>query len=154
MCMGFFFVHPLKKEERMLKRPITYVDFNDVEQTEDFYFNLTRAEILEMMVGPDEGLDKWLEKIVATNNNREILNEFKKIITTAYGQKSADGKHFLKSPEMSAEFLQSAAYDALFTDLTTNAEAAATFVIGILPKDMAKEAEKAVATAATQTPTV
>lgn len=153
--MGFFFVHSLEKEELMLKRPITYTDFDDVEHTEDFYFNLTRAEILEMMVEPDEGLDKWLENIIAAKNNRAILAEFKKIISTAYGQKSPDGKSFVKSPEMSHAFMQTAAYDALFTDLTTNEESAAVFIMGVLPKDMAKQVEeterKAAATASQPT---
>lgn len=127
----------------MLKREITYTDFNDQKCTEVFYFNLSKPEVMEMLVEPDEGLDKWLERILATNNNRELLAQFQKIILSSYGERSGDGKRFIKTPEAKAEFAQTAAYDALFGELTTDEKAAADFVIGIVPSDLQQMADAA-----------
>lgn len=141
--MGFFLVIKLEKEPLMLKREIKYKDFNGNEQTEVFHFNISRQELMEMLVEPDEGLDKWLEKILATKDNRALLAQFKKIILSSYGEKSEDGKRFVKTDEIREVFAQTAAYDALFTDLTTNEASAADFIKGIVPEDMAEMAEAA-----------
>lgn len=127
----------------MLKRDITYEDFNGDTITESFYFNLTRTEVIELEVGYEGGLEAALKRIVAAENREQLVKEFKKIVLLSYGVKSEDGKRFIKSDELRAEFSQTAAFDVLFMDLATNDDSASTFVKGILPKDMAREVEKA-----------
>lgn len=125
----------------MLKRPITYTDFNENVVTEVFYFNLTKTEIINMEVGVEGGLDALLRRIVEANDARSLVSEFQKLILASYGQKSDDGKKFVKSDELRRDFEQTAAYDALFTELCTNATAGALFVKGVIPKDLAAEAD-------------
>ena len=127
----------------MLKRDITYEDFNGDMITEAFYFNLTRTEIIELEVGYDGGLEAALKRIVAAENKQQLVTEFKKLVLLSYGVKSEDGKRFIKNDRLREEFSQTPAFDILFMDLATNDDAAAVFVKGILPKEMAKEIEKA-----------
>lgn len=124
----------------MLKKNITYIDYDGNERTEDFYFNLTKAEIVDMETGVDGGMQKMLEKIVAEKDNRRIMETFKEIIARSYGEKSADGKRFMKSRELSEAFMQTEAYSELFMELLTNAASASVFINGILPQELAKSA--------------
>ncbi len=118
----------------MLKKTMTYVDYDGNERTEDFYFNLTKAEIIEMNLSASGGLDKLITKIVAEQDGAKIVEIFKKIILGAYGEKSLDGKRFIKSPELSESFSQTEAYSDLFMELATDAEKAAEFINDIVPK--------------------
>ncbi len=118
----------------MIKKTITYTDFNDVERSEDFYFNLTKAEAMEMELTTTGGLAESINKIIAAQDVPSIVKVFKDIILKAYGEKSADGKRFIKSDELSTAFSQTNAYSELFTELATNADSAAAFVNGIIPK--------------------
>ena len=117
----------------MLKKTMIYTDYNGNERTEDFYFNLTKAEVMEMEMGTAGGMQEFLNRIVAEQDSAKIIEMFKKIILKAYGQKSLDGKRFIKSDELSAEFSQTEAYSDLFMELASNAEAASAFINGILP---------------------
>lgn len=123
----------------MLKKTIEFVDYNGVERKEDFYFNLTKAEIMEMEMTTEGGLAEMIEKIVATQNTPAIIKIFKQLILKAYGEKSPDGKRFIKSEELSNAFEQTEAYSELFMELATDADAAAKFVNGIVPKDAVPE---------------
>lgn len=128
----------------MLKRPITYTDFNGNKVTEDFYFNLSVAEAVEMEVSDESGsLGNFLKTIVAEENKRELMRMFKELISAAYGEKSEDGKYFLKSEEMRRKFLDSAAYAQLFVELVTNEQSVADFIIGVLPADLQDQARAA-----------
>ena len=117
----------------MLKKTITYTDYNGNERTEDFYFNLSKAEITEMEMGVSGGLVEMINRIVAAQDAPEIIKIFKNLILKSYGVKGLDGKQFIKSEELSTAFSQTEAYSELFMELATNAEAAATFVNGIVP---------------------
>ena len=123
----------------MLKQMITYTDFNGVERVEPFYFNLTKAELLEMEVAADGGLGEMLKRIVETKNERGLVNEFKKFILMAVGQKSDDGVRFIKNDQIREEFQQTEAYSVLFMQLAQDEEAAATFIKGIMPVDLQNE---------------
>ena len=123
----------------MIKKTITYTDFDDNERTEDFYFNFSKAELVEMEMGTDGGLKKKLERITQTQDRKEIISIFKQIILSSYGEKSDDGKRFIKNKELSDAFSQTNAYNELFMELATNDEAAAAFVNGIIPAELAKE---------------
>lgn len=118
----------------MLKKTITSVDFNGNERTEDFYFNLTKAEVMEMEMSTVGGLSEMIQKIVSAQDTPSIIKVFKDLILRSYGEKSADGKRFIKTPEMAESFSQTEAYSVLFMELATDAEAAAAFVNGIIPK--------------------
>lgn len=120
----------------MLKKTITYVDYNGNERVEDFYFNLTKAEATEMELSVEGGLTKKLEDIVNSQNNKEIITLFKEIILKAYGEKSQDGKRFIKSEELSEAFSQTEAFSELFMELALDEKAAADFVNGILPANI------------------
>lgn len=117
----------------MLKKTITYTDYDGNERTEDFYFNLTKAECLEMELGSNGGMKKYVERIVSAQDGKQLVALFKEIIDKAYGVKSLDGKRFIKNQEVLDEFKQSEAYSDLFMELATNSEAAAAFVNGVVP---------------------
>lgn len=117
----------------MLKKTMTYTDYDGNERTEDFYFNLTKAEVTEMEMSHTGGMVKLLEKIVAEQDVKRIIEIFKDLILRAYGEKSADGKRFVKNQELRDSFAQTEAYSDLFMELATDAEAASAFVNGILP---------------------
>jgi len=120
----------------MLKKTITYTDFDGVSRTEDFYFNLSKAELTEMEVSVDGGLGNRLQKIAASENPKELIGAFKKIIVDAFGAKSDDGKYFRKSADIVNDFLASPAYDVLFQELSTNANMAADFFKEMIPEDL------------------
>ena len=124
----------------MIKKTITYTDYNGVERTEDFYFNLTKAEIMEMELSTTGGLADTITRIVKAQDAPAIIKIFKELILKAYGEKSQDGKRFKKSEEISNAFSQTEAYSILFMELAIDADAASAFVNGIVPTDMVKEA--------------
>lgn len=124
----------------MLKKTITYSDYNGTERTEDFYFNLSKAELMEMEMGTSGGLAEMIQKIVAAQDAPSIIKIFKELVLKAYGEKSADGKRFIKSDELATAFSQTEAYSILFMELATDADAAAKFVNGIVPADISKNA--------------
>ena len=123
----------------MLKKTITYTDYNGVERKEDFYFNLSKAEVMEMELSTTGGLAEMIKRIVAAKDQPAIIKVFKDLILKAYGETSPDGKRFIKSPELSDAFAQTEAYSILFMELATNDEAAAKFINGIVPADMAQQ---------------
>lgn len=123
----------------MLKEKITYTDYNNNERTEDFYFNLSEAEIMEMEMGTSGGLAEMITRIVAAQDSPSIIKTFKDLLLKAYGVPSPDGKRFIKSEELSIEFSQTEAYSKLFMKLAMDAEAASKFINGIVPSHMKNE---------------
>ena len=121
----------------MIKETITYVDYNNVERTEDFFFNLSKAELMEMEMSTSGGLVEMVNRIVAAQDAPAIIKVFKELILKAYGVKSPDGKRFEKSDKLRTEFEQTEAYSQLFMKLATDADAASKFVNGIIPSDAA-----------------
>lgn len=117
----------------MLKKTITYTDYDGNTRTEDFYFNLSKAEIAEMQMSASGGLDRVINQIIAEQDGKRIIELFKDLILRSYGKKSDNGKRFIKSQELRDEFAQTEAYSDLFMELATNADAASEFVNGIIP---------------------
>ena len=124
----------------MLKKTITYTDYDGNERTEDFFFNLTKAEVLEMEMGINGGMTKLIQRLVAEQDMERISKTFKDIILRSYGEKSLDGKYFEKSPELSKRFSQTEAYSELFLELL-DPEKASVFINGILPQDVISAAK-------------
>ena len=126
----------------MLKKTITYTDYDGNERKEDFYFNLNKAEIMEMEMSTSGGMAEMLQKIVDSQDAPAIIKAFKELVLKSYGQKSPDGKRFIKNATLREEFEQTEAYSQIFMELATNAEEAAKFVNAIIPNDVAKELPK------------
>lgn len=122
----------------MLKKTITYTDYNGNERKEDFYFNLTQAEIMEMEMSTSGGLAEMIQRIVDAQDAPAIIKIFKDLVLKAYGIKSPDGKRFIKNDEVREEFAQTEAYSILFMELATDADAASKFVNGIIPANAEK----------------
>jgi hypothetical protein len=128
----------------VLKKTITYEDFNGETVSEDFFFHLSKAELVELEMSQKGGLSEALERIIAAEDAKSIIKEFKNIILTSYGKRSDDGRRFIKNQELRDEFESTEAYSTLFMELVTDPNAAAEFVNGVIPKGMAEEAAKVV----------
>lgn len=124
----------------MLKKTITFIDYNDEERIEDHYFNLSKAELAMMEASKLGGLRSYLEKILQAKDTVAIMETFKTIIHQAYGKKSDDGRRFIKSDEISTEFEQTEAYSELIMELLGDPDKASEFINGILPRDIANAA--------------
>jgi len=118
----------------MLKKTIKYKDYNDVDREETFYFNLSKVEVAEIEMSVAGGWVKWVEKVVEAQSEPELITIFKEIILMAYGEKSSDGRRFIKSEELSKGFSETEAFVELFMELATKADAAAAFFNGIVPE--------------------
>ena len=126
----------------MIKKTITYTDYNGNERTEDFHFNLTKAEVMELEMSTKGGLAEMIQRIVAAQDQPAIIKIFKDLIIKAYGVKSPDGKRFVKNQEIVDEFVQTEAFSELFMELATDADAASKFVNGIVPASLAQQIQK------------
>ena len=126
----------------MLKKSITYTDYNGVKRTEDFWFNLSKAELIELEFGIYGGYSEVIKKIVDSNDTPSIMKCFKEIILKAYGQKSDDGRQFVKSDELSKAFEQTEAYSELMVEFIQHPDKAADFINKVMPSDIAEAAAK------------
>ena len=120
----------------MIKKTITYTDYNGLERTEDFLFNMSKAELMEMEIATVGGYADMLKKIIDAQDQPTLVQIFKKFVLSAYGEKSPDGRQFVKSEALSTAFSQTPAYSILYMELVTDANAAAEFVNGVIPEDM------------------
>ena len=126
----------------MYVKPITYTDYDGVQHTDKFYFNISQAELREMDASETGGLTKRLQEIVDANETADIFKRVKSIILKAYGRKSPDGKRFIKSPEMSQEFEQTEAYSELIMEFMQNPKSFEEFMRHTLPKVDVEETAK------------
>ena len=126
----------------MLKKVITFTDYNGEQRTGNYYFNLSKAELLEMQFTTVGGMQRLLEDISESHDNKRTFEMFKSIIMKAYGEKSPDGVRFIKSPELSEAFVQSEAYTELILEFFQDGQKAADFINGIIPSDLAAEIAK------------
>ena len=123
----------------MYKTKIDYTDYEGNERSEEYYFNLNKAELVEMNYSMKGGMQEWLEETIRTEDNQRIVELLKQLITKSFGRKSPDGKRFIKSKEETEEFMQSEAYSTLFMRLATNENEMTAFINGIVPAGMAAE---------------
>ena len=130
----------------MYAKKITYTDYDGNERTETFYFNLNKAELTEMELSSEGGLSKMIQKIIDEQDTTRIISIFKDIILRSYGEKSNDGKRFIKkAPDghmLADDFAQTEAYSELFMELATNSDSASEFVNNIVPQQMQQEQKK------------
>lgn len=125
----------------MLKKTFKYIDYNGKERVEDKYFNLSDAELMEMELSTAGGLAEMIRGIVEAQDTPAIVKIFKELILKSYGEKSPDGKRFVKSEELSIAFSQTEAYSMLFMELASNADAASKFVNGIVSSKTISEGD-------------
>ena len=125
----------------MLKKTITYEDWNGKVRTDDFYFNLTRVECaeLEFGLGPGKSLTESFQTLIDNNDMGVIIATIKDILLKSYGIKSEDGKRFMKSQEIRDSFEQNPAFEIVYMELATNAEYAADFLTSIIPKSFSEQ---------------
>lgn len=127
----------------MIKKTIKYTDYNGVERTEDFYFNLSKAELMETELSVNGGFIEMIKSLYTMQDYASISQIFKKLLLMSYGRKSADGRRFIKEENgvrLSDEFKETEAYSTLYIELTTDTAAAVAFVNGVIPEDVAKKA--------------
>ena len=129
----------------MIKKTVTYVDFNGTERTESHYFHFSQAELLDMELGTDGGFVERVHAMIDAKDQKELLKFIKKFVYDAYGVKSPDGKRFIKSEEVKTEFVESPAYSKIFMELVTNDQVAAEFVNGVIPDDLKDQYAEALA---------
>ena len=118
----------------MLKKTMKYVDFKGNEREEDFYFNLSKPELMEMELTTKGGMSEYLDRIVKAQSKEELIKWFRIIILKAYGEKSEDGRRFIKSEEISTAFSQTPAFEQLYMELITDDKKAADFINAIVPE--------------------
>ena len=120
----------------MLKKTITYTEYDGLERTEEFRFNLTKAELMDMELTTVGTFSKLMQKIIDEKDMVRLAKYFKELILKSYGVKSDDGKRFIKSPELSEAFSQTEAYSELYMELLGNSEYAVKFIQQVMPKDL------------------
>lgn len=126
----------------MLKKTITFKDLDGNDVTEDFYFNLTKAEIAELQLSHKGGYAEHLKRVISTDDGGLIISTFKDLVMRSVGRRSEDGRRFIKNKEIADEFLQSEAYSEMFLKLVTDANEGAAFVRAIMPADIVAEVDK------------
>lgn len=127
----------------MYKITETYTDYDDNQRTEDFYFNYSQAELADMQFSVAGGLAGMIDKIIKTNDTPELVKLFRELIQKAYGEKSNDGRRFMKSPELTKEFTETEAYSQIYIRLATDSKAAQDFINNVIPKDMKDKMQQA-----------
>ena len=135
----------------MHKQIINYVDFNDTERTEAFYFNLTTTELLELNKSVEGGFETALTNAMRNEDAYAVYELIQKTILKSIGQKSDDGKFFKKTPEYTADFESSAAYQSMLEEFVNHPDRANAFITGILPRELREKAMKADASKALET---
>ena len=123
----------------MFMKTITYLDYDNVKRTEDFYFHLDKADLIEMKLSTRGDFSEYLKEIIASKDGEAIISNFKKIIAKSVGVRSENGRRFIKNDEIRDDFMQTPAYSEFLMELTTNAGFAAEFVKNLVPEDMRGE---------------
>ena len=125
----------------MLKKTITYTDYDGMERTEDFWFNLSKTELTKLDAELPGGVLGVLRKIIDKKDRKALVDFIETLILRSYGEKTLDGKRFVKTPEMAEEFMQTPAYDELFMSILSDTDSQTSFINGVIPQSMAKEIE-------------
>ena len=126
----------------MLKKTITYTDYDGMERTEDFWFNLSKTELTKLDAELPGGVLDVLRKIIDKKDRKALVDFIETLILRSYGEKTLDGKRFVKTPDMAEEFMQTPAYDELFMSILSDTDSQTNFINGVIPQSMAKEIEQ------------
>lgn len=126
----------------MLKKTITYTDYDGMERTEDFWFNLSKTELTKLDAELPGGVLGVLRKIIDKKDRKALVDFIETLILRSYGEKTLDGKRFVKTPDMAEEFMQTPAYDELFMSILSDTDSQTSFINGVIPQSMAKDIEQ------------
>lgn len=126
----------------MIKKTITYTDYDGMERTEDFWFNLSKTELTKLDAELPGGVLGVLRKIIDKKDRKALVDFIETLILRSYGEKTLDGKRFVKTPDMAEEFMQTPAYDELFMSILSDTDSQTSFINGVIPQSMAKEIEQ------------
>ena len=126
----------------MLKKTITYTDYDGMQRTEDFWFNLSKTELTKLDAELPGGVLGVLRKIIDKKDRKALVDFIETLILRSYGEKTLDGKRFVKTPDMAEEFMQTPAYDELFMSILSDTDSQTSFINGVIPQSMAKEIEQ------------
>ena len=126
----------------MLKKTITYTDYDGMERTEDFWFNLSKTELTKLDAELPGAVLGVLRKIIDKKDRKALVDFIETLILRSYGEKTLDGKRFVKTPDMAEEFMQTPAYDELFMSILSDTDSQTSFINGVIPQSMAKEIEQ------------
>ena len=126
----------------MLKKTITYTDYDGMERTEDFWFNLSKTELTKLDAELPGGVLGVLRKIIDKKDRKALVDFIETLILRSYGEKTLDGKRFAKTPDMAEEFMQTPAYDELFMSILSDTDSQTSFINGVIPQSMAKDIEQ------------
>lgn len=124
----------------MIKKTVTYTDFDGNERTEDFYFHLTEQELTEWELSVDGGLSGALSRVINTEDNKKLVEIFKNLLVKSYGVKTPDGRGFIKNQEVLDNFIYTQAFSDIYMELATDDKAASEFVNGVIPASLADKA--------------
>lgn len=123
----------------MIKKTITYVDYNGNQRTEDFYFNLNKAELMRMELGVKGGMTEMMNRMIAAQDAPAMMEVFEDLVRKSYGVKTPDGRGFDKDPKHFEAFKSTEAYSELFVELITNPDACAEFFNGVVPANLVEQ---------------
>lgn len=127
----------------MYKITETFEDFNGNKRTEDFYFNFMESELTHMQFKTKGGLAGTINKIIATQDTPGLIDIFEELLQKSFGEKTADGRGFHKSPELLQSFMETEAYSQIYMRLATDNKAAQDFINNVVPKKMQDAAKQA-----------
>lgn len=126
----------------MYKKTVKYVDFNGDEREEDFYFNFTKQQLLQMRGSKEGGLEAYIDRIMRANDNNQVLEAYREILLLAYGEKSEDGRRHIKNDEIRENFESHAAFSDIYMEIFTNVDAATALIRGVMPADLMSQVEE------------
>lgn len=124
----------------MIKKTVTFKDFDGNDRTEDFYFHLTEQELTEWEFSIDGGLSGVLRRITQSTDLTKYVEIFKDLLIRSYGVKTPDGRGFIKSKEVLDNFIYTQAFSDIYMELATDDKAASEFVNGIIPESLRERA--------------
>lgn len=126
----------------MIKKTVTYTDYNGKERTEDFYFDLSEDRIIELSFSKDGGIEEFIQRIIQEKDQQEMIKLFRDFLELTYGEKSDDGKYFVQNEQVFAKFKATKAYSKIFMELAFNSDAAAEFINKVIPAEIAEKIAK------------
>ena len=129
----------------MVKKTITYTDFEGNEVTKDFYFNISKMEFRELDRRIPGGLERFIDTVRTEKDPDKMLDLMNLLILESYGEISEEGrfvKEDARGRRLSNYFKISEAWDVLFTNMLQNENELSEFLTGIVPQDVANGAKE------------
>lgn len=111
----------------MFKHSVEYVDFNGSDRKEDLYFHLSLPEVTRLEAEIGMGLEDYIKGLTTNQELNTLLAFLERMLLSSYGQKTSDGKSFIKSQVIREAFEYSQAYAEIFEQVLSNPDLARKF---------------------------